>query len=392
MKINRNYKALSDDYIFCKIKDSISKFDGDVIDLSIGDVSLPLGNTVTDAIRSAADEMSRSKSFRGYSPICGYEFLREAISKKYKGMGVQIASDEIFISDGAKSDCAAICEIFEADGVMLQSPSYPVYADANIINGNKIRYISFDPKSDCASMPPLNERRSELIYLCSPNNPTGIVYTREQLSSWIEYAMRTESIIIFDAAYEAYISGGEPHSIYEIDGAKKCAVEICSFSKFAGFTGVRCGWTVIPHELIVGEKSIRELWKRRISTMTNGVSYISQRAALAALSGEGMKESLERVKYYLENASILRGALVLSGVTVYGGISAPYLWCECPREMGSWDLFYDLMEKAHIVCTPGVGFGDGGEGYLRLSCFGKREDILTAKSRFMHYFGGTDGV
>lgn len=393
MKIDKNLKKLKDDYIFCKIRDKISNISAeDMIDLSVGDVSLPLGDSVIQAIISAAVDMSSEESFRGYSPVVGYDFLRKAISERYRLRNVDISESEIFISDGAKSNCANICDVFEADGVLLQSPTYPVYVDSNIIFGNKIEYMYFDLDGGLVPLPPYDRKCSRLIYLCSPNNPTGMVYTKEQLCKWVEYAIITGSIIIFDAAYEAYITGDEPHSIYEIDGADKCAVEICSFSKMAGFTGIRCGWTVIPESLIASGESVHDIWKKCISVKSNGISYISQCAALAALSKAGQEETCFRVKYYLENADILRKTLSRFDINIYGGISAPYIWCKCPNDMTSWELFDDLIQKEHIACAPGIGFGANGEGYFRLSCFGKRNDIILAGERLEHYFGGYNGI
>ena len=386
IKINENYFNVKKNYLFSEIAKRVNAYkaanpDADIIRLGIGDVTLPLSPVVVEAMKKAADEMGDAATFRGYAPEYGYDFLREKIAEYYKKFPVNLSAEEIFVSDGAKSDVGNIVDILGDNEILIPDPVYPVYLDSNIMSGHKVKFIAGNRENGFLPMPDGIERRPYVIYLCSPNNPTGAVYGRDALKKWIDFANETGSLIIFDSAYEAFISGDYPHSVYEIEGAKTCAVEICSFSKTAGFTGTRCAWSVFPDELTVGENKLSFLWSRRQATKFNGVPYVVQRAAEAALSDEGQKQCRESIAYYMENARIIADVLKEKGIYFTGGENSPYLWLECPDGRTSWEFFDFLLEKAQIVGTPGAGFGDAGEGYFRLTSFGSRESTLKAAQR-----------
>lgn len=386
IKLNDNYNNVKKSYLFSEIGRRVRTYreahpDSNVISLGIGDVTLPLTPTVIAALHSATDEMSKKETFRGYAPEYGYDFARDAIVSHYAEYGVTLSPDEIFVSDGAKSDLGNIVEIFGDNEVLIPDPVYPVNYDSNVMSGRRISFINATKENNFLPMPDELPRRSMIIYMCSPNNPTGAVYSKEQFKKWVSFARETESVIIFDSAYEAYISGNYPHSIYEVDGAKSCAIEICSLSKTAGFTGVRFAWTVMPSELIINGVQLAQMWARRQATKFNGVSYIIQRAAAAALSPEGMAECRELVSYYMKNASILSSVLKEKGIWYTGGVSSPYLWLKCPDGYDSWSFFDYLLNNAEVVGTPGSGFGAQGEGYFRLTSFGSREATEEAASR-----------
>lgn len=386
IKVNENFFNVKKNYLFSEIAKRVKAYseanpDADIVRLGIGDVTLPLSAVVVEAMKKAADEMGNQSTFRGYPPEHGYDFLRQAIADYYKKFPVQLTADEIFVSDGAKSDVGNIVDILGDNEILIPDPVYPVYLDSNIMSGRNVTFIKGDIANGFRPMPTDIEEKTYIIYLCSPNNPTGAVYTREELKGWVDFANKTGSLIIFDSAYEAFITGEYPHSIYEIDGARTCAVEICSFSKTAGFTGTRCAWSVFPNELYAGETQLSYLWSRRQATKFNGVPYVIQRAAEAALSDEGQNQCRQAINYYLENARIIGEALTEKGIEFTGGECSPYLWLRCPNNMSSWEFFDYLLEKAQIVGTPGAGFGDAGEGYFRLTSFGSRESTLKAVER-----------
>lgn len=386
-KINKNYLNLKDSYLFSTIAKKVNEYkennpEKDVIRLGIGDVVKPLCETVINEIHIAADEMSKEETFKGYGPEQGYGFLKESLQKYYKEFNVNLEIDEIFISDGAKSDCGNLLDIFDKDNtVVIPDPVYPVYVDTNIMDDRKIVYIDANYENNFLPMPS-ESAKGDIIYICSPNNPTGAAYNKEQLTKWVEFALENNSIILFDSAYEAFIEDENvPHSIYEIEGAKKCAIEIASLSKTAGFTGVRCGYTIVPMELEVEGTKLNKLWLRRQTTKFNGVSYIVQKAAAGVFSEEGRVKTKENIEYYKENAKILGAALKDLGIEYTGGDNSPYIWLRCPKNMSSWDFFDYLLEEANIVGTPGAGFGKNGEGFFRLSSFADRENIIKAVER-----------
>ena len=399
IKINDNYLKLPGSYLFSTIGKKVNEFvsanqDKKIIRLGIGDVTLPLAPAVIERLHSAVDEMAKQETFKGYAPDLGYEFLRTAIAENdYKKRGVTIAIDEIFISDGAKSDSGNIGDIFAIDNkIAVCDPVYPVYVDTNAMSGRTGEYDSATEKwSNVIYMPCTKENNfvpelpsdtPDIIYLCFPNNPTGTTLTKEQLQVWVDYALKNGSVIIYDAAYEAYISEENvPHTIYECKGAKACAIELRSFSKNAGFTGTRLGFTVIPKELKSGGVTLNSLWARRHGTKFNGAPYIIQAAGAAVYSKEGQKQTSEQIAYYMNNAKVIREGLVLAGYEVYGGVNAPYIWLKTPNDMTSWEFFDYLLEKANIVGTPGSGFGPSGEGYFRLTAFGSYENTLEAMER-----------
>lgn len=408
-RINDHYLKLQAGYLFPEIGRRTTKFAADnpgaeLIRLGIGDVVLPLPETVVAAMHAAVDEMAAGDGFRGYGPEQGYPFLREAIvAHDFAPRGVSVSADEVFVSDGSKCDSGNIQEIFALDAtIAVPDPVYPVYVDTNVMAGrtgkagddgsyDRIVYLAGTDENGFCPAPP--ERDVDLVYLCFPNNPTGSVATRAQLAEWVAYAERSGAILLFDAAYEAYITDPEtPHSIYEIDGARNVAIEFRSFSKSAGFTGTRCAYVVVPEEL-EGKAlddspvSIRDLWNRRQSTKFNGVSYVVQRAAEAAYSDAGHGEIRERVDYYMANAALIREGLEAVGLTVFGGRNAPYVWAKTPDGLGSWEFFDRLLERAHVVGTPGAGFGACGEGYFRLSAFGLRERVEEAIGRIRENLG-----
>ena len=392
IKLNENFFNVKKSYLFSEIAKRVKEYseknpDKKIIRLGIGDVTLPLPRVAVTALKKAADEMGSAATFRGYAPEYGYDFLREKIADYYKRFSVSRNSEEIFVSDGAKSDVGNIVDILGDNEILIPDPVYPVYLDSNVMSGHKISLLKGTRENGFLPMPDNTDKKPYVIYLCSPNNPTGAVYNREQLKAWVDFANETGSLIIFDSAYEAFISGDYPHSIYEIDGADSCAVEICSFSKTAGFTGTRCAWSVFPDKLTVGDTKLSALWSRRQATKFNGVPYVVQRAAEAVLTDEGIKECKALVEYYMENARIIAAALKNSEIEFVGGENSPYLWLKCPKNMGSWEFFDDLLENAQLVGTPGAGFGEAGEGYFRLTSFGSRENTLEAARRIDVLFG-----
>ncbi|MCL2255140.1 MAG: LL-diaminopimelate aminotransferase [Lachnospiraceae bacterium] len=388
MNTNTNYQNLKDSYLFARVSEKVKALkekeaDKKIISLGIGDVTLPLPKTVVSAMQTAVSEMGHANTFRGYGDYEGYDFLRQEISSYYTAKNVDIAANEIFVNDGAKSDLGNILDLFSADNtVLIPDPVYPVYVDTNIMAGRKIIYM--DGNCENGFLPlPCENIKADIIYLCSPNNPTGAVYNNEQLSLWVDYAIKNDAVILFDSAYEAFINDKSlPSSIYQIKGAKECAIEFCSLSKTAGFTGVRCGYTVVPHELRRGGQQINEMWYRRQSTKFNGVPYIIQRGAEAVFSDEGLLEIKENISYYMENARIITDTLTKLDIWFTGGDNSPYIWLKCPNGMSSWDFFDYLLLQAGIVGTPGSGFGKSGEGFFRLTAFGNREDVILAMRRF----------
>lgn len=399
-QVNTNYLKLPGSYLFSTIAKKVAAYqeahpEKEIIRLGIGDVTQPLPKVVIDALHKAVDEQADAKTFKGYSPDLGYDFLRNAIAEHdYKARGCDIAPDEIFVSDGAKSDSGNIQELFSEDNrIAVTDPVYPVYVDSNVMAG---RCGNYDPKTEMwdrviympstaenGFVPELPKETPDIIYLCLPNNPTGTTLKKNELQKWVDYANQKGSIIIFDAAYEHYISTPDvPHSIYECDGAKDCCIEIRSFSKTAGFTGLRLGFTVVPKSLKSGDASLHDMWARRHGTKFNGAPYIVQRAGEAIYSDEGQKEVNELVGYYMENARMIREGLTAAGFTCYGGVDAPYIWMKTPDKMTSWEFFDYLLDNANVVGTPGSGFGPSGEGYFRLTAFGTHENTKAALERF----------
>lgn len=390
--INENFLELQDSYLFSTIAKKVAKFaeenpDKKLIKLGIGDVTKPIVPAVLNAMHKAVDEIGTAEGFKGYGPEQGYEFLRKAIVENdYKVRGVNIEPDEIFVSDGAKCDCGNIVDIFGKDNkVAITDPVYPVYLDTNIMSGRKVIYLPVTAENNF--VPELPKEKVDMIYLCFPNNPTGTTLNKEKLKKWVDYAKKNQSIILYDSAYEAFITEEDiPHSIYEVEGAKEVAIEFKSYSKTAGFTGVRCAYVVIPKGLTgytkKGEEiSLNKLWNRRTCTKFNGVSYIVQRAAEATYSRDGKKQIKENIKYYLENAKIIKQGLEEVGFTCYGGVNSPYIWLKVPEGMTSWGFFDELLEKANVVGTPGSGFGPHGEGYFRLTSFNTKENTIEAVRR-----------
>lgn len=390
MKTNTNYQNIADSYLFSTVAKKVNEFaakypDKKIIKLGIGDVTLPLCKEVVKALKNASEEMGIKESFHGYGPEQGYEFLKTKLQKYYETHGVNLDNDEIFISDGAKSDLGNILDLFAVDNtVLVPDPVYPVYVDTNIMAGRKVVYI--DANADNNFLPlPDKSIKADIIYICSPNNPTGAVYNKEQLKAWVDYAKENKSVILFDAAYECFITDEElPRSIFEIEGAKSCAIEFCSFSKMAGFTGTRCGWTVVPKELENG--LLNKMWLRRQTTKFNGVPYIVQRGAEAVFSEVGQKEIQENLNYYKENAKIISDVLKKHNIWHIGGQHSPYIWLKCPNNMKSWEFFDYLLENIQVVGTPGSGFGRNGEGYFRLTSFGSRENTKEAVDRMDKLF------
>ncbi len=388
MKLNSNFQNLQQSYLFVTIAKRVAAYTqahpkNKIIKMGIGDVTQPLVPAVIEAMHKATDEMARKETFHGYSPDSdGYPFLREAIARYYGNFGVKLDPSEVFVGDGAKSDVGNIVDLFDVDNtVLVPDPVYPVYVDTNIISGRKIVYMDGTEENGFLPMPK-EDHPVDIIYLCSPNNPTGAVYNREQLKSWVEYALAQKAVILFDAAYEAFITGEDlPHSIFEIPGAEKCAIEFCSLSKTAGFTGMRCGYTVIRKELEFGGVQVSKLWERRQGCKFNGVSYVTQRAAEAVFTPEGQKQIRGTLAYYQENAGVMAKALAEMNVKFTGGVHSPYLWMKCPQGMGSWEYFDYLLQNAEIVGTPGEGFGKNGEGWFRLTAFGDGEKTKEAMER-----------
>lgn len=376
MKLNANYKNINDSYLFSTIAKKVNAYaaahpDKKVLKLGIGDVTLPLTNEVIKALHSAVDDMSAKATFHGYGPEQGYDFLKASILDYYKRNGVELDNDEVFISDGAKSDLGNILDIFDLNNVVLVSdPVYPVYVDTNLMAGRKVQYMDATAENGFLPMPNYSVK-ADIIYLCSPNNPTGAVYTKQQLKEWIDYANKVGAVILYDAAYECFVSDETlVRSVYEIDGAKSCAIEFCSFSKTAGFTGTRCGYTIVPKGIEQGGMSANKMWLRRQTTKFNGVPYIVQKAASAVFTEQGMKEIKENIAVYQRNAQLIAECMDRLNIWYTGGKNSPYIWLKCPENMSSWEFFDYLLENVQVVGTPGEGFGKNGEGYFRLSSFG----------------------
>lgn len=393
VKINENFLTMKKNYLFIDIAKRLKAFtaanpDKPLIRMGIGDVTLPLAPVVVEAIKKAADEMGVKETFRGYEDSgTGYDFLKEAIAGYYKSFGVSLELSEIRVNDGAKADCGNITDIFgDGNTILVTDPAYPVYVDSNVMAGRDVIYADSNEENGFAAMPDENIH-ADIIYLCSPNNPTGSVYTKAQLKEWVDYALKNEAVIIFDSAYEAFISDPElPRSIYAVEGAKKCAIEMCSLSKTAGFTGTRCGYTIIPEELIVKasdgtDVSLAQIWGRRQGSKFNGVSYPIQRGAEAVFTPEGQKQTHEAIDYYRRNAKVMADALTELGIKFTGGINSPYIWLKCPNNMGSWEFFDYLLNNIQVVGTPGEGFGKNGAGWFRLTAFGTYENTVEAMRR-----------
>lgn len=387
MEINRNYMCLESSYLFSGIAKRVNEYkknypEKEIIRLGIGDVTLPLAPCVVEAMHRAVTEMGEAATFRGYGEEQGYEFLRAAICRYYTKKNVTLSEAEVFVSDGAKSDIGNILDIFAKENtVLIPNPVYPVYVDTNIMSGRNIVFMNGSAENGFLPMPD-SSVRADIIYLCSPNNPTGAVYTKAQLEAWVEYALAEKAVILFDSAYELFIQDRSlPTSIYQIEGARECAIEFCSFSKTAGFTGTRCGYTVVPKTLMYGGVSLNSLWLRRQTTKFNGVSYIVQRGAEAVFSDEGFAQIRENIDYYMGNAAFITETLNQLGIWYTGGKNAPYIWMQCPDNMPSWEYFDFLLTNYNIVGTPGAGFGKNGEHYFRITAFGNREDIITAMRR-----------
>ena len=387
--INQNYLKLNESYLFAEIARRIREWQSahpelssQLIRMGIGDVTRPLPKTVVDAMVKAAQEMGMAETFRGYGPEQGYDFLKTAIQSYYKKFGVQLALDEIFISDGAKSDLGNILDLFdEKNTVLVTDPVYPVYVDTNMMSGRKIVYAMSSEENGFLPLP-APEYRADIIYLCSPNNPTGAVYDREGLTKWVRFAQENNAILLFDAAYECFVTGDLPHSIYEIPGARDVAIEFCSFSKKAGFTGTRCGYTVVPDTLKREGASLNKMWLRRQTTKFNGVSYITQRGAEAVFTEAGEREIEENLQYYRDNASIITETMDRLHIYYTGGKNSPYIWLKCPGDMDSWSFFDKLLNEAYVVGTPGAGFGKSGEKFFRLTAFSTHENTREAMARF----------
>lgn len=390
MKVNRNFQNLQDTYLFSTVGRKTTEYknahpDRNVIRLSIGDVTLPLAPVVIEAMKNAVSDLSRKETFHGYGPdkYCyGYENLIDSILGSYARKGVTLERDEVFISDGAKSDLGNLLELFsEETTALIPDPVYPAYFDANVISGRKVLFANATEANGFLPMPEKGVH-ADLIYICSPNNPTGAAYTRDELKAWVDYAKKEDSVILYDAAYEYFVTDSRyARSIFEVEGAKECAIEVCSFSKTAGFTGVRCGYTVVPKALVRDHASLNRLWARRQSTKFNGVSYVTQMGAAAVFSEEGEKQIKENISYYQENAKIISGCMDRLGIWYTGGKNSPYVWLRCPNQMGSWEFFDYLLQNGDIVGTPGCGFGKNGEGFFRLTAFGDRESTLQACER-----------
>jgi len=387
MKINHNYLNLKESYLFSLIAKKINDYkqqnpEKNVIRLGIGDVTLPLVPAVLGAMHNAVSEMGSPHTFKGYGEEQGYSFLRQAVCDYYARKGVMLDKSEVFISDGAKSDLGNILDIFDADNtVIIPDPVYPVYVDTNIMAGRKIIFINGSVENNFLPLPD-EKTKGDIVYICSPNNPTGAVYTKEQLKIWVDWALERQAVILFDSAYEAYIRDENlPTSVYQIPGAEKCAIEFCSFSKTAGFTGTRCGYTVIPQALVRTNVPLNKLWLRRQTTKFNGVPYIVQRGAEAVFTEIGFLQVKEQIRYYLENACIMADTLNELGIWFTGGKNSPYIWLKCPNNMSSWEFFDFLLNRCSVVGTPGAGFGDNGEGFFRLTAFGNKGNVVEAMER-----------
>ncbi|MDE5766827.1 MAG: LL-diaminopimelate aminotransferase [Clostridia bacterium] len=393
MKFNSDFKNIAENYLFAEVADRASKYaaahpDQKVLKLGIGDVTLPLAPAVTAAMHGAVDEMAKKETFRGYGPYEGYGFLRECIRSYYDEMDVELDADEIFVSDGAKSDLGNILDIFAKDNtILVPDPVYPVYVDTNIMAGRKIVFADANEGNGFLPMPDYNVD-ADVIYICSPNNPTGAAYSVAQLEEWVKYALEKDAVILYDAAYESFITDkSAARSIYLVKGAKKCAIEICSLSKTAGFTGTRCGYTVIPHALARDGYSANKLWFRRQATKFNGVPYVIQRGAAAVFTPDGRRQIKQNLAVYQRNAAKIAGCMDELGIWYTGGKNSPYIWLKCPNGMGSWEFFDYLLNNAQVVGTPGAGFGKNGEGFFRLTAFGSEETTQEAVERIKKILG-----
>ncbi len=387
MKINKNYYNLAESYLFSTIAKKVKAYseanpDVNITKLGIGDVTLPLAPSVIDALHKAVEDQASASTFYGYGPEQGYDFLRQPIQEYYKKRGVDLDINEIFISDGAKSDIANIMDIMDNDNVVIMpDPVYPAYLDVNVMLGRKVLFTIGNKENGFKPLPDKSVK-ADIIYICSPNNPTGAVYNKEELKAWVDYALENKAIILFDAAYEKYISSDDlPRTIYEVEGARDCAIEICSLSKTAGFTGTRCGYTIVPKNLYGGD--MNKMWVRRQTTKFNGTSYIVQRGAAAVFTEQGQKEIKEQVAYYMNNAHTIHDELTKAGIWHVGGVNSPYIWLEVPAGMTSWEYFDALLNEGHVVGTPGVGFGAHGEGFFRLTGFGNKEKTEEAIKRLV---------
>ena len=405
MRLNENFLNVKESYLFSEIAKKVNDYsaqnpDKKIIRLGIGDVTLPLVPAVIEALHKAVDEMGAQETFRGYGPEQGYDFLREKIVDYYKKNTIRLELDEVFVSDGAKSDVGNITDLFDKDNVVLiPDPVYPVYVDTNIMNGRKIEFLNANANNGFCPLPEGNTK-ADIIYLCSPNNPTGACYTKEQLKTWVDYALENDAVILYDAAYEIFVQDENlPRSIYEIDGAKRCAIEFCSLSKTAGFTGTRCGYTIVPKDLKVKVNKLKllkidsdvveinKLWVRRQTTKFNGVPYIVQRGAEAVFTEEGQKQIMENINYYRANAKVIADTMDEIGIKYFGGVNSPYIWLKCPNGMKSWEFFDYLLENINVEGTPGAGFGENGEGYFRLTAFGDKDNTVEAMNRLKKLFG-----
>lgn len=392
MKVNENYKNLNESYLFSTIAKKVNEFsknnkETEIIKMGIGDVTKPLCPAVITALHNAVEEMGNKETFKGYGPEQGYDFLKEAIHSYYAKNNVSLDLNEIFISDGAKSDLGNILDLFDkANTVLIPDPVYPVYVDTNIMSGRKIVFIDANENNGFLPLPD-SSVKSDIIYICSPNNPTGAVYNKQQLSLWVDYAIKNGAVILFDSAYESFIDDDNlPKSIYEVENAKKCAIEFCSFSKTAGFTGTRCGYTIVPKELIYDDMNLNKMWLRRQTTKFNGVPYIVQKGAAAVFSEEGQQQIKENINYYKNNAKVICDTLNKLGIDYTGGKNSPYIWLKCPNNMNSWEFFDLLLTKIGVVGTPGAGFGKNGENYFRLTSFNTLEKTQEAMDRFYKLF------
>lgn len=396
-KLNENYLNLKESYLFTEIAHRVAAYtaahpDKKIIRLGIGDVTLPIGNKVIKALHEGVDAQASSETFKGYGPEQGYDFVRNSIVDYYARNGVSVDAREIFISDGAKSDTGNITDLFAQDNVILiPDPVYPVYVDTNVMNGRNITYINANAENNFLPMPDKNVH-ADIIYICSPNNPTGATYNYDQLKEWVDYALANDAIILYDSAYECFITDKSlPRSIFAVEGAKKCAIEFCSLSKMASFTGTRCGYTIVPLDLKFNasngkEMSINAMWNRRQTTKFNGVSYIVQKGAAEVFTEEGMAECMENVKYYQENARIIAECMDRKNIRYFGGVNSPYIWFECPQGMESWEFFDYMLNKIQVVGTPGAGFGSNGKNFFRLTAFGSKENTIEAMKRFEELF------
>ena len=390
---NMHYADLKDSYLFYHIAQKTKAYlanhsDKSLLRLGIGDVSLPLCDAVIRALHSAVDDQGTKESFHGYMPECGAPFLREAIAGHYKKRGVVLSSDEVFVSSGASDELGDILDLFDrGSSCLVIEPAYPAYVDANIMAGRKIVHLASGKENGFLPEPDENVK-ADILYICSPNNPTGAVFSKQQLQAWVDFANENSCIILFDAAYEAFIEDDTlPHSIFELDGAETCAIEICSLSKTAGFTGTRLGYTIISKSLVRNGMNIHDMWVRNRTTKTNGVSYIIQKGGAAVFTDEGQRQIHENIQVYKNNAKVLMEALDKVGIWYCGGQNAPYIWLKCPKDMGSWEFFHYLLNEIQVVGTPGEGFGACGEGYFRFSTFGSPEDTKEAAERLVQLLG-----